>query len=880
MNTEQTAINEKVELPSGRDAVVEPGVIQELQPSDNSTNSVQLLSTGVGDAINAAEPESALHESLSSMDSNAVSIHTTKSLVAGDNGTDGAQSLEIAVGDEVDGSASQSKEETLLPADDTPSESRLTENLPAEDDGPVVRFVPVPDLQLDPAGSLVDDRLQENISHNGKSVDELTKCDSTHENETSQSPPSPQHKNTSSIEPLVDSEKNGECAKSESEPNHDTTRNSNEAHPYISPDEEGAKTQRTDSDHAQNLPSQATNHERLFQSLLQSQISGVEAPTEYDTTNVNVEFELDSSPIASSSSSDTSTDSSSSEDSDAEAYEMLDPAEQARRLMQEDGGSDDDCGGKSRNGAAVRTLNEKPDVIVPRPNLTITKDMKITKLGNVENLVENVVLIKARTSGEYQVLEYGSVLCLENRSVIGVIAETLGRVQQPYYSVRFTNAAAISELGISPGTMVLFVDQHSTPVFTQSLKAFKGSDASNLHDEEVGDAEVEFSDDEAEAEHKRRRKFAKCDRGQEIKNGFSQGFRQDHNNDASTTKPDDGDQDVELYTPLARPTNLHEIMGNNEAPIETQTTHHNTAKGRRLGTVKKVRGTSRGSRGPRGPRGSRNQRGRGSQHGSQHGSVDHGRIEKASENQFQPKMNKIQSKHEHLRSDERSALYSPVTQIPSLLEPTTPTMGPSTNLPTTLSPNHADPFSQVYAQEQQFRPQNDLLRRYQTQQQYSALQNSHSGQQHPLYKSYQAQIQVTAPANIPPGAFINPAFFPSGTSSLTPQRSWLPDPQPQIQQQLARDHQQPIPPSFITPSGQAYMPTYSAATIHTAQADLTRQGFSTFLPNTLGTAQQNSENPRRATHGRTKSHSDATLRAAQDLLAIQTLAAKAKSKRL
>lgn len=33
----------------------------------------------------------------------------------------------------------------------------------------------------------------------------------------------------------------------------------------------------------------------------------------------------------------------------------------------------------------------------------------------------------------------------------------------------------------------------------------KGSDASNVHDEEVGEDEVEFSDDEAEAAYKRHR---------------------------------------------------------------------------------------------------------------------------------------------------------------------------------------------------------------------------------------------------------------------------------------------------------------------------------------------------------------------------------------
>ena len=43
----------------------------------------------------------------------------------------------------------------------------------------------------------------------------------------------------------------------------------------------------------------------------------------------------------------------------------------------------------------------------------------------------------------------------------------------------------------------------STFVFTKALRAIKGSDASNLHDEEPDDVELEFSDDEMEAEHRR-----------------------------------------------------------------------------------------------------------------------------------------------------------------------------------------------------------------------------------------------------------------------------------------------------------------------------------------------------------------------------------------
>lgn len=235
------------------------------------------------------------------------------------------------------------------------------------------------------------------------------------------------------------------------------------------------------------------------------------------------EWETDSSPYESSDSSDTSSDSSSDEDSDdGEEYTLLDPYEQARILMAEDGGgaagpgaggADSDDEGTSRPargnaGAGLRTTNEKTDEILPKPDVIVTEDMPIELLGAVEAIIETTVLVKAGTSGSYQVLESGSVLCLADRSVIGAVHETLGRVEQPLYTVRFASDTDVRESGVSDkGTKVYYVKHHSSFVFTQPLKAVKGSDASNFHDEEVGDDEMEFSDDEAEAEHKRQVKL-------------------------------------------------------------------------------------------------------------------------------------------------------------------------------------------------------------------------------------------------------------------------------------------------------------------------------------------------------------------------------------
>ncbi|MCJ1429869.1 hypothetical protein MMC29_007784 [Sticta canariensis] len=512
----------------------------------------------------------------------------------------------------------------------------------------------------------------------------------------------------------------------------------------------------------------------------------------HENRDLNAEFELDSSPIESSS-SDMSDDSSSSEDSDQDDYVMLDPAEQARRLMQEEGGSDDEIGGKAGNGVGsgpLRTLNEKPDEVVPKPDLKITHEMKISELGDVENLVENLVLIKGKTSGEYQVLEFGSVLCLEDKSVIGVIAETLGRVQQPFYSVRFTNSAAISEIGISQGTKIFFVDKFSTSVFTQTLKAFKGSDASNLHDEEARDAEIEFSDDEAEAEHKRRLKLKKQSRhdGRQGNDGFSKGVRQSYSkhqrrtedrppelNNAASLKYEAKDEDDGLYTPLARPLNLHEIMGEREAPIETRNTYHNANRGFRGDKARGDRGRGRGERG-RGNQGSRGGFDNRSRNGNDHRHRS-GRSGPGHRNGNDSKSDSNSNMDLSQRSENIMFHSSPPPPPPpdngfqsysgapnSPFVPTTiPTFQPyppgftHRNYPN----QHHDSSTQMYPQPQYHPPQSYPPPNYQQQQQrpQHPYPNHHHNQPSIApYTPYQPQFQ-TPPSNIPPGAHINPAFF-------------------------------------------------------------------------------------------------------------------------
>lgn len=78
------------------------------------------------------------------------------------------------------------------------------------------------------------------------------------------------------------------------------------------------------------------------------------------------------------------------------------------------------------------------------------------------------------------------------------------------YSVRFPSASSIDSTAVYVGRAVHYAPTQSTYVLTRQLRKEKGSDASNMWDEEVGDDEREYSDDEEEAAAKRKAKNSKC----------------------------------------------------------------------------------------------------------------------------------------------------------------------------------------------------------------------------------------------------------------------------------------------------------------------------------------------------------------------------------
>ncbi|KAK9390039.1 Gar1/Naf1 RNA binding region-domain-containing protein [Lipomyces mesembrius] len=167
---------------------------------------------------------------------------------------------------------------------------------------------------------------------------------------------------------------------------------------------------------------------------------------------------------------------------------------------------EDDIDEEELDTGPLRTKNEIVEVPVKPVDVDISPTEPIEKLGVIERVVGKTVIVKTLTSGEYQVLDQDSILVFSDRSPFGRVYETLGPVQKPIYSVKFNTDSEASNYLSHINKEVFYVPRFSTFVFTAAIKALKGSDASNWNDEEVDENEQEFSDDDAEAEFKRRQK--------------------------------------------------------------------------------------------------------------------------------------------------------------------------------------------------------------------------------------------------------------------------------------------------------------------------------------------------------------------------------------
>ncbi|KAF9015704.1 Gar1/Naf1 RNA binding region-domain-containing protein [Cyathus striatus] len=120
--------------------------------------------------------------------------------------------------------------------------------------------------------------------------------------------------------------------------------------------------------------------------------------------------------------------------------------------------------------------------------------------------VERGIQSQVANRGLDRALDSDTLLVFDDRKVMGYIYETFGPTSQPLYQVRFNDKFPLNPEIVKISRPVFHVPARSHFVFLSQLKVQKGSDASNVHDEEPAEDELEFSDDEAEAAHRSRLK--------------------------------------------------------------------------------------------------------------------------------------------------------------------------------------------------------------------------------------------------------------------------------------------------------------------------------------------------------------------------------------
>ncbi|EEY53638.1 H/ACA ribonucleoprotein complex non-core subunit NAF1, putative [Phytophthora infestans T30-4] len=203
-------------------------------------------------------------------------------------------------------------------------------------------------------------------------------------------------------------------------------------------------------------------------------------------------------------------------DSDSDSSDNEAPVEKKKEVDGESSGEDSDGEGEdpaklraeieaamekeaNKTGGPLTTEHEVASIPVREPKVELTADCPIAQFGNILNVSAPGLMMTIKSNPNTKPLNEGSVLCLEDRTVIGCVDEVFGPVLMPMYLIRFENAAKMPERA-TVNTVVYYATEHTTYIIPEEIKD-KGTDASNIFDEEAD--ETEFSDDEAEAAAKR-----------------------------------------------------------------------------------------------------------------------------------------------------------------------------------------------------------------------------------------------------------------------------------------------------------------------------------------------------------------------------------------
>ena len=262
---------------------------------------------------------------------------------------------------------------------------------------------------------------------------------------------------------------------------------------------------------------------------------------------------------------------SSSSGSDTSDDEIVTNLSAKLRAMEEQA-EEEDGGLTSSSMAAPRTQNEVSEEVEAVIHKVLPSD-EIAVAGCISSVIPSddganiIIKSSAGSNTDVKTLNEGSLLCLENRIPLGTVFEIFGPISNPFYLVKWSSqpvemvqgeihTSVIGDFHV--GAQVYCVTKSSeyvTPGSMLQMRA-KGSDASNIYDEELPLDQQEFSDDELEALRKRETKGQRCSSSGSragSRSGTNAKFRQ-YNPQARQAQQIKPQQSLPQYLPPPQPT--------------------------------------------------------------------------------------------------------------------------------------------------------------------------------------------------------------------------------------------------------------------------------------------------------------------------------------
>ncbi|KAG7452271.1 NAF1-domain-containing protein [Guyanagaster necrorhizus] len=199
-------------------------------------------------------------------------------------------------------------------------------------------------------------------------------------------------------------------------------------------------------------------------------------------------------------------------DSESDDSSSSEEGEEQVQLWNEND-DDEEPGLSTKSQSYFTSQHEVVDTDISVPEIAeVGAEEAIEILGEIVNIMDQAVIIEGLPSSyTNHVLDSETLLVFDDRKVLGYIYETFGPTAQPLYQVKFNSAFPLDTDKIKLARQVFHVPGRSRFVAIDSI-LIKGSDASNVYDEEPTVYELEFSDDEAEVAHKRKLKYGRRSR--------------------------------------------------------------------------------------------------------------------------------------------------------------------------------------------------------------------------------------------------------------------------------------------------------------------------------------------------------------------------------